>query len=211
MNLPALKEIIEERKGKAIERLQVTYAENRLPLEEYERLVEYINKIESERELAVVEKIVTAYSGAEYRDDDQSAPVNNGKNDDRNCYNEEPDYYSHQPYLQLPGNLTILSSRTFTGPVRSGSQYVSILGSAHIKIRKSDMDKRRTVLNVVSILGDSVIFVEPGIRVINRAIPILGGAWVDQNLSKQSRSGDPELVISGATILGNITVKLLKE
>ena len=61
MNLPALKEIVEERKEKAIENLSDSFAKNRLPLEEYERLVEYINKIESERELIVVEKIVAEY------------------------------------------------------------------------------------------------------------------------------------------------------
>jgi len=200
MNLPALKEIIEERKGKAIESLSVTYAENRLPLEEYERLVEYINKIESERELAVVEKIVAEYGG----DDGRSAPANDKE--------DEPGYYSGHSYSQSSDNLAILSSRTFTGPVKSGAEYISILGSQHIKIRKLDLDGRRqTVLDVVSILGETVIFVEPGIRVINSAIPILGGAWVDSKLNKQSRSTDPELVISGVTILGNITVKLLKE
>ena len=55
----SLSEIIEERKGKTIENLSASYAKNRLPLEEYERLVEYINKIESERELVVVEKFVS--------------------------------------------------------------------------------------------------------------------------------------------------------
>ena len=65
MKLPALKEIVDERKGKAIENLSVSFAKNRLPLEEYERLVEYINKIESERELIVIEKIVTEYSSGD--------------------------------------------------------------------------------------------------------------------------------------------------
>jgi hypothetical protein len=61
MNIPALKEIVEERKEKAIDSLSSSFAKNKLPLEEYERLVEYINKIESERELVVVEKMVAEY------------------------------------------------------------------------------------------------------------------------------------------------------
>jgi hypothetical protein len=65
MKLPALKEIIEERKEKAIENLSDSFAKNKLPLEEYERLVEYIQKIESERELIVVEKMVAEYGGSE--------------------------------------------------------------------------------------------------------------------------------------------------
>ncbi|MDR1324915.1 MAG: hypothetical protein LBK00_02640, partial [Treponema sp.] len=50
---------IEERKNQAIEALSVQFSQNALPLEEYERLVEYINRVESERELAIVDKIVS--------------------------------------------------------------------------------------------------------------------------------------------------------
>ena len=200
MKLPALKEIIEERKEKAVENLSDSFAKNKLPLEEYERLVEYINKIESERELVVVEKIVHEYAAEYDGSDTQERQVDEHEED-------EPDYH----HSHSSSNLTVLSSRTFTGPLESGSQFVSILGSEHIKVRKSDLNKKRTVLNVVSILGDSVIFVESGIRVSTNAIPILGGCWTDHKVNKQTRQGEAELVISGAALLGNITVKLLKE
>ena len=198
--IPALKEIIEERKGKTIEKLSATYAENKLPLEEYERLVEYMNKIESERELVVVEKIVAEYDG----DNNNSSPAD--YNDD---YNPPDAGYRH--YNNSYSNLTVLSTRVFSGPIKSGTQSVSILGSQRIDIKKADLEKKQTVLNIVSILGDSEICVEGGIRVINRAIPILGNAEMNQKVSKQERSGDPELIISGTAILGNISIKLLKE
>ena len=200
-NIPALKEIIEERKEKAIESLSTSYAKDRLPLEEYERLVEYINKIESERELIVVEKMVAEYGGNDAAGTSARKPANYDDEDD------EPALYHHS----AGSNLAVLSSRTISGPLKSGSQFVSLLGSQHIKVRMEDLAKRRTVLNVVSILGESVISVEPGIRVTNNAIPVLGGAWTDRKVNKQARSGEPELVISGAALLGNITVKLLKE
>ena len=200
MNIQPLKEIIEERKEKAIENLSTSYAKDRLPLEEYERLVEYINKIESERELIVVEKIVAEYGGKETPgrafDDDE----------------DTPDY--HSDYYQNPiasNNLTLLSTRTFSGPVKTGSQFVSILGSAQIKVRKSDLSKKRTVLDVVSLLGDCTVFVEGGIRVINRAIPILGNTETNHKVDLEVKDGEPELVISGAALLGNITIKLLKQ
>ena len=201
MKLPALKEIVDERKEKVIENLSSSYAKNRLPLEEYERLVEYIQKIESERELVVVEKIVAEYDG-----DDAS-----GMPSEQPDENDEPDYYDRHSNPNSYSNLTVLSSRTFSGPIKSGLQFVSILGSEHIKIRKADLSKRQNVLQVVSILGDSVVFVESGIRVINSTIPILGGSWIDSNVDKQARGEGPELIISGAAILGNVTVKLLKE
>jgi len=199
MNIQPLKEIIEERKEKAIENLSTSYAKDRLPLEEYERLVEYINKIESERELMVVEKIVAEYGGKE----------TTSKSDNDDGY--EPDYYSgHFQSSTNNSNLTILSSRTLSGPLKSGSSFVSILGSCHVKVRKSDLSKKKTFLDVVTILGDCVISVESGIRVSNRTVPILGGAWIDQNVDKEA-DREPELIISGAALLGNITIKLLKQ
>ena len=209
MKLPALREIIEERKGIAIEKLSDSYAKNRLPLEEYERLVEYINKIESERELVVVEKIVREYAreyAAEYDGDD--APKEPARDDDDN----EPDNYPHHgSYNYSNSNLALLSSRTIAGPVKSGTQFLSFLGSQHIKLRKADLEKRKTVLNIVSILGETVIHVESGIRVSNKVIPILGGAWTDGKVTKQARDGEALLVVSGTALLGNVTVKLLKE
>jgi hypothetical protein len=198
MKLPALREIVEERKEKAIENLSDSFARNKLPLEEYERLVEYIQKIESERELIVVEKMVAEYGGSE-------KPKNNVYEDD----DDEIDNYPR--HANQGSSLTVLSSRTITGPVESGMQFVSILGSEHIKIRRADLSRRKTVLNVVSILGESVIAVESGIRVSNRAVPVLGGAWTDQKVNKNAGNGEKELVISGAALLGNITVVPLKE
>jgi hypothetical protein len=197
MNIQPLKEIIEDRKEKAIENLSTSFAKDRLPLEEYERLVEYIHKIESERELVVVEKIVAEYGGNETQ----------SRQDD----NDEPDYYSgHFQSSTNNSNLTILSSRTLSGPLKSGASFVSILGSCHVKVRKSDLSKKQTFLDVVTILGDCVISVESGIRVSNRTVPILGGAWTDQNVDKEA-GREPELVISGAALLGNVTIKLLRQ
>jgi len=195
MNLPALKEIIEERKEKAIENLSTSFANNRLPLEEYERLVEYINKIESERELIVVEKIVAEYDKNDVYD-----------NDDEN--DEEPE---HDQRLNSASNLTVLSSRTFSGPLKSGSQFVSILGSGCVKIRKADLKKQRTFLNMLTILGDNVIQVESGIRVTNNTIPILGSVRTNNRVNKEAQAGGPELIISGTALLGDINVKLLKD
>jgi len=201
MKLPALKEIIDERKEKAVENLSVSFAENRLPLEEYERLVEYISKIESERELIVVEKMVAEYGGNDVSGD-PSEKVSE-RTDDKD---DEIDY----DHSGAGNSLTILSSRTISGPLKSGSQFVSILGTGIIKIRKEDLFKRKTVLNIVAILGDYVIQVEPGIRVINNTIPVLGSSVVDHKVERESQDGGKELIISGAALLGSVTVKLIK-
>jgi len=204
MKLPALKEIVDERKEKAIEDLSDSFAKNKLPLEEYERLVEYINKIESERELVVVEKMVAEYRGSETPGEsrDKSFKYDDDEDDD------VPEHYHH--HLATRNNLALLSSRMISGPLQSRSEFVSILGSTEIKVRMEDLAKRRTTVDVVSILGETVIYVEPGIRVVNNAIPILGGSWTNSKVNKLAQDRGPELVITGAALLGNITVKLLK-
>ena len=204
--IPMLREIIEERKGKAIETLSASYAKDRLPLEEYERLVEYINKIESERELAVVEKIVAQYGI------DETASKTKEHYDDEDLDYGDTFHHANSPNrFDSSAGLTLLSSRSFSGPLRSGAAFVSILGSQQIKIRRCDLSGKRTDLDVVSILGETVILVEPGIQVTNRAIPILGGAWIDNKIYREYQDDGPELNISGAALLGNITVKLLKD
>ena len=195
MKLPALKELIDERKETAIQSLSENYAKNKLPLEEYERLVEYIHKIESERELVVVERIVAEFGDGQTQDDDED---------------DDQDYFPvHDRHKN--SKVSVLSSRTFQGTLDTRAQYLSILGSTRIKIRKSDLKKKRNKLNVLVILGDCVIMVENGIRVINHAVPILGSAGVSQNIEKQEKGAALELVISGAALLGDISVKLLKE
>ena len=203
--IPMLREIVEERKQKAVETLSAGYAKNKLPLEEYERLVEYINKIESERELAVVEKIV-----AEYRD-----PENDNRTDRRmESFNDEDDEIRNSDRFGFSGdqvNPAIFSARKYSGPIKSGSQFVSIFGSQQITIKKSNLSKRQTVLDIVAIFGETTIFVEPGIQVSNRVIPILGSCDTSGKVHKAARDGDRELIISGAALLGSIAVRLIKE
>ena len=203
--IPMLREIIEERKTKAIETLTVSYAKNRLPLEEYERLVEYINKIESERELAVVEKIT-----AEYRDPEKTDADEYDDEDEQDYRGYHPGY--NHGYNPMSRNiLNVFSSRIVSGPVKSESQYVNVMGSTVIKIRKMDLAKRRTELNVFSFMGESVILVEPGINVTINVIPILGGASINRKVKKSVEDRAPELVITGSVVLGSVSVKLLKD
>ena len=207
MKLPALKEIIEERKQEAIESLSESFAKNRLPLEEYERLVEYIQKTESDRELIVVEKIVAEFRGSE----ESESPAKNNNKSSRDIETDDDDDYPQEGHSSHSSNVTLLSSRKFTGPIKSGAQFVSILGTEQITIRKSDLKKHRTKLYVVSILGDSVIFVEPGIRVLYNVIPILGSADLSKSVEDQAEKGEAELIINGTALLGNISVKVIKE
>jgi hypothetical protein len=50
---------IEDRKEKITEELSRQYSLNKISMEEYERLIEYSHKIETEKELMILEKIVS--------------------------------------------------------------------------------------------------------------------------------------------------------
>jgi len=209
-----LREIIEERKVRAVETLSDGYAKNKLPLEEYERLVEYINKIESERELAVVEKIVAEYDpgrGAAEAESGANPADDYSTEDYRQDWNtaDNSSWGSGRPGLSV--NPVIFSTRTYSGPIKSGTQFVSIFGSQRIIVRKSSLGGQRTVLDIACLLGETTVLVEPGIQVSNRAIPILGSCEVNNNVNKMAKRGEPELLISGAVLLGSVTIKLLKE
>ncbi|MCL2601995.1 MAG: cell wall-active antibiotics response protein [Treponema sp.] len=200
MNPLPLAHLIQERKEKAVESLSDSFAKSKLPLEEYERLVEYINKTESERELIVVEKIVVEYSAT------GSVQFGDNASDSKNTMSESP--ISESAAARI---VTVLSSRTFSGAVKSGTTFVSILGDGNITIQKTDLKPQKTVLNVVSILGNTTIFVEPGINVKNNVVPFLGNAEMSKKVNKQAETGAPELIICGSAILGNVEVVLLKE
>jgi len=197
-----LEHLIQERKEKVIVSLSDSFAKNKLPLEEYERLAEYISKTESERELIVVEKIVAEYG-------DANGTKSDGTKSDSPRTSGIPD--DDAAGIRAGGTLNILSSRTYQGAVKSGAIYASILGDGNIRIQRADLKAEKTVLNIVSILGSNVISVEPGIKVKNNAMALLGSAEINRKVTKEEQDGWPELIIQGATILGSIEVKLLKE
>jgi len=85
------------------------------------------------------------------------------------------------------------------------------LGSGNIKVRIADLNRRQTVLNVVTVLGDIIIYVESGIRVVNKALPVLGNSSVNHKVKKQAQEEGPEIIIEGVAVLGSIAVKLIKE
>jgi hypothetical protein len=220
MKLPALREIVEERKGKAIETLSARFAENRLPLEEYERLVEYINKIESERELVIVENMVAGF-GDDERDEKENKKDKENKENSRpgvsqtNRARRETAYQTHTSGEEERGisrstrnHFSILSSRSFSGPVRSGDQFVSFMGNQEVYVR--DLRPGRTELRVAVLMGNLEVYVARGIRVIVDAVPIMGNVDIHTGEEREEAvDGGPVLVIAGAALMGNIEIKRL--
>jgi hypothetical protein len=186
---------LEERKNKVIEELSVQFSQNELPMEEYERLVEYINKAETERELAIIEKISrenSLYAG------------------NTNNHQEEKSFRTRESRESKDdkSSVALLASRHLSGDFFNGKSHslYSILGEQIIEIEDGDLPNGRTEITVVSLLGDTKISVPPNVRVKINAVPILGDAKVARNEAGFSEYG-PELIINGIAILSSIKVK----
>ena len=183
---------IEERKNQAIESLSAQFSQNVLPLEEYERLVEYINRVESERELAIVDKIVNETALYAGNPATMSAPV------------------STTPVTADDGkpklDLALFSNREISGDTLNRRRsFMALFGNTIITIRDGELPVGRTVLHVNAVFGNVTIKVPPSLAVSMEAVTYLGNAVLRSQGQRLPNS--PELVITGGAYLGNIEVK----
>ena len=164
-------------KEKLTNTLSDQYSRNIISLDEYEKMIDLVNKADTERDIMAVEKMVYAYS-------DMMIPEKKSKGRE---------------------HVTIFSWRSNTiKPVNGNAgAYVCIFGTNQIKI--DDLPKGKTVLNVESIFGLTEIIVPKKIKVINTTVPIFAGIFIPDEADSGGEDR-PELHISGTAIFGNITI-----
>jgi len=185
----------EERKDKLTEKLSTQYSLNKISMDEYERLVKYSQNIETDKELAILEKIIDGY---------ESPPAGNYDNE-----KYEPRRSSGTHAENFPQNhFSVLSSRNTSGPLTTGN-FVNILSNHKVVINEEDLINEETFLNFMSVLGEIVIYVPENVNVISKVIPILADVSIDKNL--KCRDGKKDLVITGSVILGEIKIKINKK
>jgi hypothetical protein len=181
-----------------MEALSVQFSQNALPLEEYERLVEYINRIEHERELAIVDTIVDKivseadlYAG---NPTPSPAPVST----------TPVPAGDGEPKLDL----ALFSNREISGDtlLTRRRSFLALFGNTIITIRDGDLPAGRTVLHVSAVFGNVTIKVPPSLVVSLEAAAYLGN--VVSRSQGQRLPCCPELVITGGAYLGNIEVKV---
>jgi hypothetical protein len=183
---------IDEEKVALSDTLAEKYAQNQIAIEEYERLVEYITKIETGKELTIARKII-----------EESVVLD---------ANERTAARPESSISNAINHYTILSSRKIPGSVigQSNGLFVTILGESQITIGEKDLLKNETVLNVATILGSTIIRVPENVTVINEAVPVVGDVRMGRNVLIAEYPGIKKLIIRGMAILGDVTVKLRK-
>ena len=174
-------ETIEDKKNKIVEKLSSKYSLNHISLEEYERLIEYSHKIETDKELIILERIADGYNFVD-------------KNDDKKIIFDDI----------AKDHVTILASRKTSGPIVSGS-IKNILGTHKMLINEEDLIEDETVLNFNVILGEVVIYVSDNVDVICRIIPILSDIKIKDK--HRNKGGRKRIILEGRVILGDIKIK----
>jgi hypothetical protein len=177
---------MDEEKENLTKELSEQYSRNAINMEEYERLLEYINKIETRKEIGIIEKIIQENNAnsnelAIAKNNEIAVPKNKAK------------------------HLSLFSWRTSN--VKSingnGGKYISVFGTNQIMV--DNLPKGRTIINVNSIFGLTEIVVSKNIKIVNKAVPIFAGIFSPYEANKEDEEL-PELYIVGKAVFGNITV-----
>jgi len=169
----------ESEKEKLTQDLSEQYSQNTINMEEYERLLEYINKIETKKELIIIEKIIQE-NNADYKE--LTIPETKEK------------------------HLSMFSWRTSNVKSNNGNggKYISIFGTN--RIIADNLPKGRTVIDVKSIFGLTEIIVPNNIKITTKIAPIFSGIFFPNKTNNEDKAS-PELYIIGKAIFGNITIK----
>jgi hypothetical protein len=173
---------LDEEKENLTKKLSEQYSRNIINMEEYERLLEYINKIETKKEISIIEKIIQENN---VENNEIIIPKSNEK------------------------HLSMFSWRTSNvKPINgNGGKYISLFGANRIIV--DNLPRGRTVIKVNSIFGLTEIIVPENIKIINKADPIFSGIFTPNEINEKDEEL-PELYIIGKAIFGNITIKTIK-
>jgi hypothetical protein len=182
---------IDEEKDKLTKKLSEQYSQNIMNIDEYERMLEYINKIETGKEISVIRKIIE------------------GNNIEHNILLENKNNQITIPKTNEK-HVSLFSWRTSN--VKSvngnGGKYVSVFGTNRVIV--DDLPKGRTIIDVDSIFGLVEIVVSKDVKIINKTVPIFSGIFTPHEIKKEDEEL-PELYIAGKAIFGNITIKTIEE
>lgn len=193
---------LEEEKARLTEKLSDIYSRSLVNIDEYERLLDYINKIETKREVVLVENMLQGYNSTYVG---ESAKI--GEPANSSYANEEPDDRDRSVLYGLGryDNAAVFSNRTIhMEPVNGkGGNFISIFGSN--KIIVGSLPPGRTVMKIESVFGSTEIVVARNVVVKNKADAVFSNI----NCPEESYSAHnvPELVIKGEFIFSNLTVR----
>jgi hypothetical protein len=172
---------LDEEKERLTGKLSEQYSKNIINIEEYERIIEYVNKIETNSEVNIIEKIINE---------------NNMKNGDGTLMPHDNNSEKHLAVFSWKST----NVKSYNG---NGGKYLSLFGTNRIII--DNLPKGKTEINVDSIFGLTEIVLPKNVKIINKVMPVFSGIFMtDETDEKEGEI--PELHITGKAVFGNITI-----
>jgi len=180
---------IDEIKENLTLKLSEQYSKNIISLGEYERVLDYLNKIETENEFNIIEKIIHEID----LNKNELTIIQNNNNASMEAKNK---------------HFSMFSWRTSNVKFKNGygGKYISLFGTNRIIVE--NLPEEKAILNVESIFGLTEILVSENIKVIIKAVPVFSGIFVPNEINKE-KDNFPELHITGKAIFGKIVINTI--
>ena len=187
---------VDDEKTRLTEKISEHYARNVINIEEYERLVEYVSKIETKKEVSIIETMIQGYSSI-----NSASPAGYGSADEAPVKNDRQEIKKRDKREHV----TIFSMRTTNIQPINGraGKFTNVFGAN--KIIVDNLPPGRTVMKLEIVFGLTEIVVARNIRIINNTEPVF--AMVSCPDDTDSWEGNcPELLIKGEVVFGNVTI-----
>jgi hypothetical protein len=177
---------ITEEIEKLTQKLSEQYSQNMINLEEYERILEYINKIETKKEINIISKIIQ-------ENNNESNELSILKN------NEIIMPKINEKHLSIFSWKTINLGKIY----ENAGVFTSLFGTNRIILNA--LPRGKTIIKINSIFGLTELFVPYKVKIINKVVPIFSGIFAPNEINKENEEL-PELYIIGKAVFGNITI-----
>jgi hypothetical protein len=183
----------DEEKSRLTEKSSDLYSAGIINIEEYERLIEYINKIETKKEIAIIDGFVQGYNSNNVN----HAPVREDASDNRGvpAKNKNANKEHTAVFSWKTTTLEPLNGR--------GGKFVSIFGANRIIV--DNLPPGKTVIKTETVFGLIEIIVSRNIRVTNKAEAVFAGVF-GADEANCGAPDLPELVIKGDVVFGSLAV-----
>jgi hypothetical protein len=108
---------------------------------------------------------------------------------------------------------TILSYKNTPGSMvnKVTGKFITILGENTITIDENDLTEDITLIDVIAILGTTVIYVPDNIMVEKHGDYLTGDIWIDKRIKNNMDIGQKRIMLFGEVVLGEILIKTKKE
>ncbi len=171
---------------RALDLLTAAYAQDRLPLDDYERRARAVQQARDAGDIALVTADLPAAA-------QQSSP------------RHFPVESRHGPQETVA---CIMSDRRMSGDWLSSDAVtgITVMGSTTMDLRDATLPPGRLRIELFTLMGETKIIVPPGLPVRLSAFPLMAEARLDDRVPRRVDPDSPWVEVSGMAVMGEIRV-----